>query len=75
MKSSSQVRAQLCRIAVLVLLAASLGTLVVQAQDAITVGVVMPTTGREAKPGQYQREGFELAIKQIIEAGGIMVKD
>src|SRR5215467_9982096 len=75
MKSSSQVRAQLCRVAVLILLAASLGTLVVQAQDAITVGVVMPITGREAKPGQYQREGIELAIKQINDAGGIMVKD
>jgi branched-chain amino acid transport system substrate-binding protein len=75
MKSSSHVRAQLCRIAVLILLAASLGTLVVQAQDTITVGVVMPITGREAKPGQYQREGIELAIKQINDAGGIMVKD
>jgi branched-chain amino acid transport system substrate-binding protein len=44
------------------------------AQDAITVGIVMPTTGREAKPGQYQKEGIELAIKQINDKGGIMVK-
>jgi branched-chain amino acid transport system substrate-binding protein len=43
--------------------------------DAITVGVVLPITGREAKPGQYQREGIELAIKQINDSGGIMVKD
>jgi branched-chain amino acid transport system substrate-binding protein len=41
----------------------------------IRVGVVMPITGREAKPGQYQKEGIELAIKQINEAGGILVKD
>ena len=43
--------------------------------DAITIGVVLPITGREAKPGQYQREGIELAIKQINDGGGIMVKD
>ena len=41
----------------------------------IRVGVVLPITGREAKPGQYQREGIELAIKQINDAGGIMVRD
>jgi branched-chain amino acid transport system substrate-binding protein len=41
----------------------------------IRVGVVMPITGREAKPGQYQKEGIELAIKQINDAGGITVKD
>jgi len=41
----------------------------------IRVGVVMPITGREAKPGQYQREGIELAIKQINDSGGIMVKE
>ena len=28
--------------------------------DEIAVGVVLPITGREAKPGQYQREGIEL---------------
>jgi branched-chain amino acid transport system substrate-binding protein len=41
----------------------------------IRIGVVMPITGREAKPGQYQREGIELAIKQINDSGGIMVKE
>jgi branched-chain amino acid transport system substrate-binding protein len=41
----------------------------------IRIGVVMPITGREAKPGQYQREGIELAIKQINDGGGIMVKE
>ena len=44
------------------------------AQDEIKVGVVLPVTGREAKPGQYQKEGIELAIKQINDQGGIMVK-
>jgi branched-chain amino acid transport system substrate-binding protein len=40
----------------------------------IRVAVVLPITGREAKPGQNQREGIELAIKQINDAGGIFVK-
>jgi branched-chain amino acid transport system substrate-binding protein len=42
--------------------------------DEIRIGVVMPITGREAKPGQYQREGIELAIKQMNDGGGIFVK-
>jgi branched-chain amino acid transport system substrate-binding protein len=41
----------------------------------IVVGVVLPITGREAKPGQYQREGIELAIHQINQNGGIFVKE
>ncbi|HVT19474.1 MAG TPA: amino acid ABC transporter substrate-binding protein [Thermoanaerobaculia bacterium] len=40
----------------------------------IAIGVVLPITGREAKPGQYQREGIELAIHQINQGGGILVK-
>lgn len=42
--------------------------------NTISIGVVMPTTGREAKPGQYQKEGIELAIKQINDKGGLQVK-
>src|SRR5882762_11014257 len=45
------------------------------ADDAITIGVVLPVTGKEGKPGQYQREGIETAIKKINDAGGILVKD
>ena len=41
----------------------------------IPMGVVLPISGREAKPGQYQREGIELAIKQINDGGGILIKD
>ncbi|MGB0036325.1 MAG: amino acid ABC transporter substrate-binding protein [Candidatus Acidiferrales bacterium] len=43
--------------------------------DEIRIGVVLPITGREAKPGQYQREGIELAISQINAEGGILVKE
>jgi len=46
-----------------------------RAGDQIAIGVVLPISGREAKPGQYQREGIELAIKQINQDGGILVKD
>jgi branched-chain amino acid transport system substrate-binding protein len=43
------------------------------AQDEIKIGVVLPITGREGKPGTYQREGIRLAIKQINDAGGVQV--
>ena len=43
--------------------------------DEIRIGVVLPISGREAKPGQYQREGIELAIHQINQSGGILVKE
>jgi branched-chain amino acid transport system substrate-binding protein len=46
----------------------------VAADDTVKIGVVLPTTGSESKPGAYQKEGIELAIKQINDAGGIMVK-
>lgn len=49
-------------------------TITASAQNSITLGVVMPTTGREAKPGLYQKEGIELAIKQINAKGGVLVK-
>lgn len=45
-----------------------------KAGQQISIGVVLPITGREAKPGQYQREGIELAIHQINQSGGILVK-
>src|SRR6266446_2764304 len=41
----------------------------------IPVGVVLPLTGREAKPGEYQKEGIELAIKQINEKGGVFIRE
>jgi branched-chain amino acid transport system substrate-binding protein len=45
------------------------------ADDAISIGVVLPVTGKEGKPGQYQKEGIETAVKKINDAGGIFVKD
>src|ERR1700732_1811886 len=40
----------------------------------IPVGVVLPISGREAKPGDDQREDIELSIREINQAGGISVK-
>jgi branched-chain amino acid transport system substrate-binding protein len=42
--------------------------------DAIRVGIVFPTTGREGRPGTYQVEGIKLAMEQINAAGGVNVK-
>jgi branched-chain amino acid transport system substrate-binding protein len=60
------------------LLLAAFGFLLVSskqatAQSEIKVGVIMPITGREGKPGTYQREGIQLAMKQINDAGGLQV--
>ena len=65
-----------CLLAVLVVMLSAAVTLtpVVAAQDSINIGVVLPITGPEAKPGQYQKEGIELAIKQINDKGGIFIK-
>jgi len=44
-------------------------------ENAISIGVVLSVTGKEGKPGQYQKEGIETAIKKINGAGGVFVKD
>lgn len=66
--------AALCVAVVCFLAAIEISTTAAWAQNEIKIGVIMPITGREAKPGQYQKEGIELAIKQINDQGGIMVK-
>ncbi len=72
-RSVSIVAAACLMLAVALLSSCSRGHTAVN--DSIPIGVVLPITGREAKPGQYQREGIELAIKQINQNGGILVKD
>jgi len=54
--------------------APAFGHAVAAADDTISVGVVLPITGKEGKPGQYQKEGIELAIKQINDKGGVSIK-
>jgi branched-chain amino acid transport system substrate-binding protein len=75
MRNSALLRRAITRFVVLAVFVTSIGALVSAAQDTINIGVVLPTTGKEGRPGQYQKEGIELAIKQINDAGGIMVKD
>jgi branched-chain amino acid transport system substrate-binding protein len=50
------------------------GSIPAMADDTISIGVILPITGREGKPGQYQKEGVDLAIKKINDGGGISVK-
>ena len=65
----------IARFLVVALFVTAIGVGFAAAQDdAIKLGVIMPITGREGKPGQYQKEGIELAIKQINDKGGIQVK-
>jgi branched-chain amino acid transport system substrate-binding protein len=73
--SGSWFKSAIKSLAVLVLFVAAVGALCAAAQDTIKIGVVMPITGAEAKPGLYQRQGIELAIKQINDKGGIFIKD
>lgn len=72
---SSSLRICFRTLIVLSLIVSVFGIVSAAAQDSITIGVVLPTTGGEAKPGQYQKEGVELAIKQINDKGGIFVKE
>jgi branched-chain amino acid transport system substrate-binding protein len=65
----------IARFLVVALFVTAIGVCFAAAQDdAIKLGVIMPITGREGKPGQYQKEGIELAIKQINDKGGVQVK-
>ncbi len=73
--TSRSVRMLTCVLLAAALAAGLAAGLLAQADaGSIAVGVVLPISGREAKPGQYQREGIELAIHQINQAGGIFVK-
>jgi branched-chain amino acid transport system substrate-binding protein len=64
-----------CILLAAVLAAGAAASLLAQLDaGSIAVGVVLPISGREAKPGQYQREGVELAIHEINQAGGIFIK-
>jgi len=41
----------------------------------ILIGTVLPLTGKESRIGNYQLDGYELAIEQWNEKGGIYVKE
>jgi branched-chain amino acid transport system substrate-binding protein len=64
----------LCLVAVSIIVITAILVSTAWSQTEIKVGVIFSITGREAKPGQYQKEGVELAIKQINDQGGVFVK-
>ena len=42
-------------------------------KDALVLGATLPLTGAEAKAGAAFKEGYELAIEQVNQAGGIQL--
>lgn len=46
-----------------------------QAPKEILLGTALPITGGQSREGGYFKKGYELAIKEINDAGGIMVKE
>jgi branched-chain amino acid transport system substrate-binding protein len=73
LRSVSRSRSRWLLLAAFAALAAMLWPSLAAAQDSINIGVVLPSTGAEAKPGKYQKEGIDLAVKQINDGGGITV--
>lgn len=41
----------------------------------VVLGAALPLTGGQAREGGYFKKGYELAIKEINDAGGIMIKE
>ncbi len=51
---------------------AALGFGAALAQEPVVIGVLSPLTGAAAGTGQAQQAGFEVALKEINEAGGVL---
>lgn len=45
------------------------------APEKIKIGAVIPLTGKESKIGTYFKAAYELAVKEVNDQGGIMLKD
>jgi branched-chain amino acid transport system substrate-binding protein len=43
--------------------------------DEVVIGATLPLTGEEADVGGYFKEGYELAFKQVNDAGGLQLGD
>lgn len=46
-----------------------------KAPEKIKIGAVLPLTGKESKVGTYFKAAYELAVKEVNDQGGIMLKD
>ena len=65
------------RLVLVLLLLVSAGTLAVAQDDApesISVGAVIPLTGRYAGGGAQVQRGYELGVQMINDAGGVHVE-
>src|SRR5690625_1236465 len=51
---------------------AALCLLTAAAAESVTIGVLSPLTGGAAGTGQAQRAGFDLALQEINDAGGVL---
>ena len=56
-------------------LLAACGPVAPAAPAEIVLGTALPLTGGQAREGGYFKKGYELAIKEINDAGGVMVKE
>ena len=54
--------------------AASTGFAVLPAWSQVTIGASAPLTGPRAQLGRYYKQGVELALAEINEAGGVLGK-
>src|SRR5690606_34482811 len=55
-----------------ILALAALGLGAAFAQEPVTIGVLAPLSGAAAGTGQAQQAGFEVALKEINDAGGVL---
>ena len=69
---TTMIRTLACALAAASLLAAA-GPAPAEAQ-AIKIGASLSLTGTYAKPGQYQREGYELCAEEVNARGGVLGK-
>ena len=45
------------------------------APSEIVIGAALPLTGEESRVGTYFKAGYELAVKEVNDSGGIFLKD
>ena len=50
------------------------GTEVMAQPKEIILGAALPITGGQSREGGYFKKGYEMAVKEINDAGGVMVK-
>ena len=54
------------------LVAATLLTITLPAHAEVVIGAVLPLSGVNARGGEDQRRGIELAVKEVNDKGGVL---